>query len=240
MQFVLTTNTDSFDEEVRRALHQRLTLNQIPYHSFLASRAKNTKETNQTFRNALLSSALYRTTTSSEAKHHPIKNRIRNCILVAQHVSSNHNIALERELYKKFCDAASTSRCCWNYTFSLRHHVNVFVHHVDEYGISLKASDLRLETALLVANGYQLAEVKHWLIRLGRLGMLVGYRTYAIRGFSAVTAWERTEDVCSLAVDIDIDDEEIEAAMMEERKISEQELDEDFDELERGIRERLL
>jgi hypothetical protein len=172
----MLTGADLFDEEVQRALYQRLSLYHIPYYTFLASRAKKTEEANHTFRNALLSSALYCATTSSETTPHLTRNRIRNCVLVAQHISANHSFAPEQDLYKKFCDAASTSRCCWNYIFSLRYEACAFVHNVDGHSVSSKESDLLLESALLVTDGYSLREVKHWLIRLGRLGMLVGYR----------------------------------------------------------------
>jgi hypothetical protein len=234
----MLTGADIFDEEVQRALHQRLSLYQIPYYTFLASQAKNMKEANHTFRNALLSSALYRATTSSEATPRLIRNRIRNCVLVAQHISADHSFALEQQLYKRFCDAASTSRCCWNYIFSLRYQACAFVHGVDRHSVSSKESDLLLESALLVANGYPLREVKHWFIRLGRLGMLVGYRGKDMHSFTW-TGTEKvgmmgtadvcelgTEDICTLGLDVSY--EQFEAAEMEGRKKFERELDEAF------------
>jgi hypothetical protein len=170
----LTNKTDAFDHEIRRALHQRLTLDQLLYLFFLVSLDENTERANHTFPNALLSSALYRAATDSRESRHLIRNRIKNCVLVAQHISSNHDSAHERELFRDFCDAASTSHCCWHYIFGLRYNVNSFVHHVDEYGIRPKEGELLLESALLVANGYQLTDVKRWFLRLGKLRMLIG------------------------------------------------------------------
>jgi hypothetical protein len=100
-----------------------------------------------------------------------------------------------------------------------------------------------LESALLVANGYPLREVKHWLIRLGRLGMLVGYRGKHMHGFT----WTGTEevgmmgtadvyelgtvDICTLGTDMSY--EQFEAAEMEGRRKFERELDKEFAMLER-------
>jgi hypothetical protein len=163
---------------------------------------------------------------------HLIRNRIRNCVLVAQHISSSHNSAHEQELFKDFCNAASTSRCCWHYIFGLRY-VDSFVPHVDENGDPSKESELRLEAALLIANGYQLADVKQWLLRLGKLGMLVGYRENTVHfDGSHVRCWMGTKDICT---EVSISYQEIDVAKRAVEENREKEVDEELEELEREI-----
>jgi hypothetical protein len=220
-----------------------LTLNQLLHRSFRASWADIPKEGADAFRDALASSALYRATTNTGRCQHPIGNRIRNCVLVAQHICSNHSSAHEQELLKVFCTAASTSRCCWDYVLSLRYNTDRFVYHVDKKRVFLKEGDILLEAALLVANGYDLADAKHWLLRLGKLGMLVGYRNdtvhidrldmgCSIRG----TVTDVQVDICSLGGSSYQDLEEAEIGMAISGKYDfEREADEELEVLEREL-----
>ena len=198
----LTVSADAFDEEIQRPLHQRLTLRQVPYRSYFPSLEQTRKGVDISFRNKLLASALYRSTQRHVEGEitQPIVSRIRNCVLVAQHIDSNHDALYEDQLVRMFCSAASTSNCCSGYIFTLLYSTNARVWQVDGQGSSLEYGslhphlelalgwngrrssgpghgDVLLEVALLVANGFQLTEVKRWLLRLGRLGMLRGYRT---------------------------------------------------------------
>jgi hypothetical protein len=197
----LTSYVDAFDEEIQRALHQRLTLRQIPYHSFLAYDMQKPPGLDCSLRDALLASALYHQTQrciGNEAVHF-MMYRMKNCVLVAQHLSSNHNIKHGLLLYQTFCAAASTSRCCWWYIFELQYGSNPFVYGVDNHGGSAREHDILLEVSILVASGYQLADVKRWMVRLGGLGLLAGYRELAMRPPNKLVS--RPQPTCGLRID---------------------------------------
>jgi hypothetical protein len=164
-------------------LHQHLTLSQIPYQSFLIYGIQKQSGLSASLRDSLLASALYHETQgcSGDGAAHAMTHRIRNCVLVAQHLSSDHNMQAEQLLYKKICIVASASRCCWNYIFILRYNSHAFVDDVDYDGNPPRHRDILLEVSLLVATGYQLADVRRWMVRLGRLGMLAGYREHAVK-----------------------------------------------------------
>lgn len=186
-------------------LHQRLTLRQMPYYSFLAYEMQSALGLDCSLRDALLASALCRETQrcSGNKAIHPMAYRMRNCVLVAQHLSSNHNRKHELSLYKTFCTAASTSRYCWWYIFVLQCVSNSFVYGVDDYGGSARECDILLEVSLLVATGHQLTDVKRWMVRLGKLGMLVGYREHDVQR-PRMVARSPSIQVCSRQDRIDV------------------------------------
>lgn len=66
------------------------------------------------------------------------------------------------------CTTASTSRRCFSYIYTmLRSGLGAHVGFDD---------DVLLEAALLVACGYEIDDVKTWMVKLGRKGFLRGYR----------------------------------------------------------------
>jgi hypothetical protein len=166
--------------------------------------------------------------------------RIKNCVLVAQHLSSEHSMQAEQRLYKTFCTAASTSCYCWSYIFTLRHGNNTFVHGVDDIGDYQRKRDILLEVSLLVANGYQLKDVNRWMARLGRLGMLVGYREHlpAVKVPGRHSPGVRL-DVCSIGrLPLLLPEEwmqQVEDGITMEEQWLDQEVDEELEDLERHV-----
>ena len=236
----LTFEVGAFDEEIRRALHQRLDLNQLPYYLFLAY---NIETSDTSLRNAFLASALHRETQrcSENGAIHPIAYRIKNCVLVAQHLSFDHNAQREQQLYKKFCTSASASYCCRRYIFDFRYGPKEPVLGVDNPGGFARESDILLEVSLLVANGYQFTKVKRWMVRLGRLGLLAGYREHAIPhrivSVSAPVCGLRIRDPCTLGSHESLSREEIYLALTQPSLSSmwEREIDQELEEIERQI-----
>ncbi|KAG9185333.1 hypothetical protein G6011_07877 [Alternaria panax] len=232
----------AFDKEIRRALHQRLSLYQLPYYPFLAYRMP-TLETSLC--NALLASALYNETQRCSGNNvvHPIAYRIKNCVLVAQHLSSDHNIQHEQHMYKIFCAAASTSHSCMRYISGLRYSRTASVSGVDNPGGSKREGDVLLEVSLLVANGYQLEDAKRWMRRLGRLGMLVGYRGYFVQLpngqqylLDQVDAqYEWVNEECFRCGRVHRVEEQLEEAGRMARDELERELDEELEDMERHV-----
>ncbi|CAN9437930.1 unnamed protein product [Alternaria alternata] len=230
----------AFDEEIRRALHQRLDLNQLPYYLFLAY---NIETSDTSLRNAFLASALYRETQrcSENGAIHPIAYRIKNCVLVAQHLLFDHNAQQEQQLYKRFCTSASASYCCREYIFDFRCGFREPVLGVDNPGGFAREGDILLEVSLLVANGYQLTKVKQWMVRLGRLGLLAGYREYAIPrrivGVSRPVCGFVFDGLCTLGSHESVSEEEIAEAITQPSSSNmwEREIDQELEEIERQM-----
>ncbi|KAI4695441.1 uncharacterized protein J4E84_002067 [Alternaria hordeiaustralica] len=191
----------TFDKEIQRLLHQHLTLSQLPYRSFVVYDIQKQSSLDRSLRDTLLASALYRETQlySGDGTAQFMAHRIKNCVLVAQHLSADYSMQNEQLLYEKLCAVASVSRCCWNYIFTLWYvGGHAFIDGVDEDGAFSREKDILLEISLLLAIGYQLAEVKRWMLRLSRLGMLVGYREHAVKrpGSAFDGRIDGTIDVC--------------------------------------------
>ena len=236
----LTFEVGAFDEEIRRALHQRLDLNQLPSYLFLAY---NIETSDTSLRNAFLASALYRETQrcSENGAIHPIAYRIKNCVLVAQHLSFDHNAQQEQQLYKRFCTSASASYCCRRYIFDFRCGFKEQVLCVDNPGGFAREGDILLEVSLLVANGYQLTKVKRWMVRLGRLGLLAGYREHAIPrrivSVSAPVCGLRIDGLCTLGSHESVSEEEIAEAITQPSSSNmwKREVDQELEEIERQL-----
>ena len=236
----LTFEVGAFDEEIRRALHQRLDLNQLPYYLFLAY---DMQTSDTSLRNAFLASALYRETRrcSENGAIHPIAYRIKNCVLVAQHLSFDHNAQQEQQLYKRFCTSASASYCCRRYIFDFRCGFKEQVLCVDNPGGFAREGDILLEVSLLVANGYQLTKVKRWMVRLGRLGLLAGYREHAIPrrivSVSAPVCGLRIDGLCTLGSHESVSEEEIAEAITQPSSSNmwKREVDQELEEIERQL-----
>lgn len=230
----LTFEVGAFDEEIRRALHQRLGLNQFPNYLFLAY---NIETSDTSLRNAFLASALYRETQrcSENGAIHPIAYRIKNCVLVAQHLSFDHNAQQEQQLYKTFCNSASASYYCRRYIFDFRCGLKEPVLGVDKPGGFAREGDILLEVSLLVANGYQLTKVKRWMVRLGKLGLLAGYREHDIP--RAPVCGLRIDGPCTLGSHESLSREEIYLAITQPSSSSmwERETDQELEEIERQI-----
>ena len=114
----------------------------------------------------------------------------------------------------------------------------MFIDGVDEDGAFSREKDGLLEFSLLLAIGYQLADVKRWMLRLGRLGMLVGYREHAVK--RPDRALDGTIDVCRFPVgeqvlqveDFALKEEELESVRATGEALD-REVDGEFEDLER-------
>jgi hypothetical protein len=81
---------------------------------------------------------------------------------------TEYSLVHQRELTEEFCEAASTSIYCWEYAFLRRQDSGT-----SGYCTSVDVKNhAYLEIALLVANGYGFADVKSWMIILGRKGIM--------------------------------------------------------------------
>ena len=198
----------------------------------------------RSLRDALLASALYRETQlyPGDGTAHLMAHRIKNCVLVAQHLSADYSMQSEQLLYERLCAVASASRCCWNYIFTLWYvGGHAFIDGVDDDGAFSRKKDILLEVSLLLATGYQLAEVRRWMLRLGRLGMLVGYREHAVK--RPDRALDGTIDVCRFPVGeqvLQVEDaarteEEFDESIRTAGEILDREVDDEFEDLERRL-----
>jgi hypothetical protein len=97
-----------------------------------------------------------------------IADRILDCTSIACCIERKYSLAHQRELTRKFCKAASTSIYCWEYAF-LRRQASWNRGYHSSLDVKNHAF---LELALLVASGYDFADVKSWMIILGRKGKL--------------------------------------------------------------------
>ena len=165
--------------------------------------------------------------------------RLKNCVLVAQHLSADYSMQNEQLLYGRLCAVASASRCCWNYIFTLWYvGSHAFINGVDEDGAFSREKDILLEVSLLLAIGYQLGDVRRWMLRLGRLGMLVGYREHAVK--RPDRAFDGAIDVCRFPVGeqvLQVDDfarteEELESIRAAGEALD-REVDDELEDLER-------
>ena len=222
-------------------LHQHLTLSQLPYRSFITYDIQKQSSLDRSLRDAILASALYRETQlySGDGTAHFMAHRLKNCVLVAQHLSADYSMQNEQLLYGRLCAVASASRCCWNYIFILRYNSHAFVDDVDDDGRPAMHRDILLEVSLLVATGYQLADVRRWMARLGRLGMLAGYREHAVkrperRWGNARYGNDRVHVQYTSSPEWDQwISEQIEDGMRAEEEALDREVDEEFENLER-------
>jgi len=222
-------------------LHQHLNLSQLPYRSFVVYDIQKQSSLDCSLRDALLASALYRETQlySGDSTAHFMAHRIKNCVLVAQHLSADYSMQNEQLLYERLCAVASASRCCWNYIFTLWYvGSHAFIDGVDEDGAFSREKDILLEFSLLLAIGYQLADVRRWMLRLGRLGMLVGYREHAVK--RPDRAFGGTINICRFPVgeqvlqveDFARTEEELESIRAAGEALD-REVDDEFEDLER-------
>jgi hypothetical protein len=168
---LISWSTGVFNKELLRGLHCNITLNQIPFDAFITRMARPDLCMGPAydFGNELLASALFNATQVPIRKcHYPMAHRIRNCTLVARCIDANHDPTHRRELVEMLCTTASTSRRCFSYIYTmLRSGLGAHVGFDD---------DVLLEAALLVACGYEIDDVKTWMVKLGRKGFLRGYR----------------------------------------------------------------
>lgn len=226
-------------------LHQQLSLSQIPYRYFLVYDIHRRSSLDPTLRDALLASALYRETQlyPGDRPAQLMAYRIKNCVLVAQHLSADYSVQNEQLLYKKLCTVVSSSRCCWNYIFTLRYsNGDAFVHCVDHSGAFPREQDILLEVSLLLVIGYQLADVRRWMLRLGRLGMLVGYREHAVYSKRPGRVLVGRSDLWPLSAQVQLHmqydsaswaEEAFEESVRASEEALDQEIDDEFRDLER-------
>jgi hypothetical protein len=139
-------------------------------------------------RNAMFASALYNSSAHIRAKtardplylkafFYPdsfpranlqITERIQDCTSIACHIDRNRSLSHQRDLTRMFCNAASTSIFCWEYTFLL-----VWDPYMRANNRTADTQhDIHLEAALLIACGYELADVKKWMMILGTRNQL--------------------------------------------------------------------
>lgn len=170
-------------------MQTRLTVAQFPYKSFVQNlhSESSSQDANCVFRNALLALALYNSMRSVNrtSPQLVITHRIRNCVLIAQYIDANHSSTYQQELLRKFCLAASSLRYCWSYIFTLRDREPRGDGHVDQHNVFLREMNQRLEVALLVANGYEVEEVKKKMNRLEKMGKLIGHKSLVVYGSGA-------------------------------------------------------
>ncbi|KAF2850912.1 hypothetical protein T440DRAFT_478812 [Plenodomus tracheiphilus IPT5] len=109
---------------------------------------------------------------TGKSSHQLIIHRIKNCARIARCIDRRNSVGYRDDLIRTFCTSASTSRSCWHYILEPVQ----YIQYVDDRVAHFIEDDLLLEAALLVANGYQFEDVKMWMVRLGRRGLLTGYR----------------------------------------------------------------
>jgi hypothetical protein len=135
-----------------------------------------------TLHTSIFASAICNSASASSSKRRPsrretprIADRIQNCTTIAMHLGLPSNSPGKlpafsispRELMQRLCTAASTSIYCQEYIYMPSYYEQLFQTHAE--------GDACLEAALLVACGYEFAEVVKAMIKLVEMGELKPY-----------------------------------------------------------------
>ncbi|KAH7398954.1 hypothetical protein DE146DRAFT_512890 [Phaeosphaeria sp. MPI-PUGE-AT-0046c] len=174
-----------FNKEVLRSLHQHIVLPQVPHLAFMRAimRRQPGKKKGASLYNLLLASAICNSASApsrgrrgNRAPPQCIVERIRNCVVIANHLlpsgveDASRFVDIQSHsavIMQGLCRAATTSMYCQEYIYMPSSYSQYF----GTYG----EADAYLETALLVACGYSAEPVISTMVKLVKEGQLSPY-----------------------------------------------------------------